>query len=250
MQEYWEAYMKPMDGSPASVSLNVEVSNGSLSEEYGYMGFVKVFLHEPSDDGLMKEEESDDLSFIEDSLEMESLRYRIGKYVGRIVAQGSVNFIYYLKYDFEWQNAVDDAMKKFDSYKYEFGARMDSEWEVYKKLLWPTSKQWQLIQNHRTCEMLKEAGDNLRLKRAIEHKIYFHSAQNRDSYKSYIQNEGFKIQKEIQPTEDMKMMYGLQFYRIDVPYYYEIDELTMSLIDNAAEYGGEYDGWETSVVKV
>lgn len=249
MQEYWEAYMKPMDGAPSSVSLNVEVSNGSLMDEYGYLGFVKVFLRDPKDDGLIKEEESDDLSFIEDSIEMESLRYRIGKYVGRIVTQGSVNFIYYLKYDFEWDHAVNDAMKKFEGYKYEFGARVDTEWEVYRKLLFPTPKQWQIIQNHRTCEMLKEAGDNLRLKRAIEHKTYFHSIEDRDIYKTYIESDGFKIQKEMEPNENITM-FGLQFYRIDVPYYYDIDELTMTLIDTAKEYGGEYDGWETSVVKV
>ncbi len=248
MQEYWEAYMKPMDGAPSSVSFNVDVSNGSFMEDYGYLGFVKVFLHDPKDDGLMKEEESDEISFIEDSIEMESLRYRIGKYVGRIVTQGSVNFIYYLKYDFEWENAVNDAMRKFEGYKYEFGARVDMQWEVYYKLLLPTAKEWQIIQNHRTCNMLEEAGDNLRLKRAIEHKIYFNSPEDREIYKEFIKSDGFKIQKEMEPTDEVTM-YGLQFYRIDTPYYYEIDELTMKIIDNGKIYGGEYDGWETSVVK-
>ncbi|WP_345978536.1 DUF695 domain-containing protein [Sulfurimonas sp. HSL3-2] len=248
MQEYWEAYMKPMEGHPSAVMFNVDVSDGSLNDEYGYVGFVKVFLHAPKDDGLLGEEEQEDISFIEDSIEMESLRYRIGKYVGRIITQGSVNFIYYLKYDFEWDSAVNDAMRKFEDYRYEFGARTDMEWEVYNKLLLPTAKQWQIIQNHRTCNMLQEAGDNLRLGRAIEHKIYFNTPQDREIYKEFIKSDGFTIQKEMEPSDEVSM-YGLQFYRIDVPYYYEIDELTMNLIDNAKSYGGEYDGWETSVVK-
>ena len=176
-----------------------------------------------------------EIAFIEDRLELESLRYKVGKYVGRIITQGSVNFIYYLKYDFEWSYVSADAMKHFPNYRYEFGSRTDVE--------------WQIIYNHLTCKRLQEAGDNLRLKRAIEHKIYFQTAANRELYKELIQKEGFRIQKEIDPTDKISM-YGLQFYRMDAPYYYEIDELTLSIIDSSEQYGGEYDGWETSVVKV
>lgn len=249
MQEHWESYMKPIDGYPATVSFNAETLDSSLDGEFAYAGFVKVFLNHPKDNGLIDLNEEIEIAFIEDRLELESLRYKVGKYVGRIITQGSVNFIYYLKYDFEWSYVSADAMKHFPDYRYEFGSRTDVEWEVYKKLLYPTSKEWQIIYNHLTCKRLQEAGDNLRLKRAIEHKIYFQTAANRELYKELIQKEGFRIQKEIEPTDKISM-YGLQFYRMDAPYYYEIDELTLFIINNSEKYGGEYDGWETSVVKV
>jgi hypothetical protein len=247
MQEYWEAYMKPMEGHPSNISFNVDVSDKTLMDEYGYVGFVKVFLNSPKDDGLLKEEEQEDISFIEDSIEMESLRYRIGKYVGRIITQGSVNFIYYLKYDFEWNSAVGDAMRKFENYRYEFGAREDMEWEVYDKLLLPTAKQWQIIQNHKACDHLKANDDNLQQPRAIEHKVFFdQEGNNQAELITWLEQEGFKVLSEIESDEGVQ---GVSFFRVDIPFYYDIDSLTLELIDMFEGYGASYDGWETSIVK-
>jgi hypothetical protein len=249
MQEYWEAYMKPVEGHPSMVSFNAGVSDSVPDDEYMYVGFVKVRLKSPSAQGLISSEEEDEIGSIEDRLEMESLRYRVGKYIGRIVTQGSVNFIYCLKLDFEWGDVANAAMKHFEAYTYESGSRADREWEVYQKLLFPTSKEWQIIHNHHACDQLRVAGDNLRLKRAIEHRIYFENPDNRSAFARHIETEGFSVQKEIEPTEEAPL-YGLKFYRIDTPYYYDIDALTLAIIDQGERFGGQYDGWETSLVKM
>jgi hypothetical protein len=250
MQEYWEGYMKPIEGHPAMVSFNAGVADNVPDMELLYVGFVKVKLKNPKEDGLVTEDEGDDVGFIEDRLEMESLRYRIGKYIGRIITQGEVNFIYYLKLDFEWPDMVAVAMKHFPEYEYEFGSRMDTEWEVYQKLLFPNVKEWQIIANHHACDRLKEQGDNLRIERAIEHKMYFNSDEKRKEFIHLIEADGFKVQKELEALHDDKTIYGIQFYRIDKPYYYDIDELTMKLIDLGNSCDGQYDGWESSLVKI
>jgi len=185
---------------------------------------------------------------MEDSLEMESLRYRIGTYVGRIVTKSEINFIYYLKYEFEWSDTVNAAMKKFTDYTFEMGSRADFEWEVYQKLLYPTPSQWQIIQNHNSWEALSKAGDSLHIGRAIEHKMYFETEEDRDSFIKAIEEDSFAVQREIEPTEEIAL-YGVQFYRVDVPFYYNIDELTLTLIAKGELYHGQYDGWETSLVK-
>ena len=46
-----------------------------------------------------------------------------------------------------------------------------------------------------------------------------------------------------------KTMYGVQFYRMNKPHYYEIDAITMDIIDISEFLGGMYDGWECSLVK-
>lgn len=249
MQEYWEEYMKPIEGHPAIVSFNAEIADNVPDMEFMYVGFVKVKLNNPTSKGLVSKEEQDDVSFIEDRLEMESLRYRAGKYIGRIITQGEVNFIYYLKLDFEWTDTVNAAMKYFENYSFEHGSRMDMDWEVYTKLLFPTQKEWQIIQNHHSCDALAKAGDNLHASRAIEHKMFFHTEEDREKFIKTIEKEGFKTQKEIAPTEDTPL-HGLQFYRIDTPYYYDIDELTLDLIAKGETCNGQYDGWETSLVKM
>jgi hypothetical protein len=249
MQEVWETYMKPVDGRPASIAFNAEVSESLPDDELGFVGHVNVRLRTPTAEGFVSEAETDELGFIEDRLEMEALRYRIGKYVGRILTGGVAHFIFYLKYDFEWPDVVSAAMGHFPEYTFELGSRMDAEWEVYRKLILPTEREWQMIHNHHTCDRLKAAGDNLRLPRAIEHRTYFKTAEQRDKFVAQIEAEGFNVQATMEPTEETPL-FGLLFYRIDTPYYYEIDALTLSLIEAGELLGGMYDGWETSLVKM
>jgi hypothetical protein len=249
MQEYWESYMKPIERHKAMVSFNAGVSDNVPDMEYMFVGFLKIKLQNPKDDGLVDEEESHDIGFIEDRLEMQSLRYRIGKYVGRIISNAEVNFIFYLKMDFEWSDVITSTMEHFKEYSYEFGSRIDSEWEVYQKLLFPTLKQWQIIANHHACDNLLQQGDTLKQKRAIEHKSYFKNDTNRQKFISLIEKEGFKTTKTAQVPYKDEIMHGVEYYRVDSPYYYDIDELSMYLIDISKSYDGEYDGWESSLVK-
>lgn len=249
MQEVWESYMKPVDGHPAAVAFNAEVHDALPDDRLATMGFVKLSLAQPAEGGLIAEAEADELAAIEDRLEMESLRYRLGKYVGRIVTGGTVTFIYYLQYDFEWPAAVAEAMAAYGHYRFEYGSRPDPEWEVYLKLLYPTGREWQMIRNHHACDRLRAAGDNLRLQRAIEHRVYFDSSEHREGFAARIGSEGFAVQHLVEPTEALPH-YGVAFYRIDAPHYYDIDALTVMLIDLAEHYEGQYDGWETSLVKM
>ncbi len=249
MQEYWESYIKPIEGNKAMVSFNAGVADNVPNPEYIYVGFVRVKLNNPKEDGLVTEDEADDIGFIEDRLEMESLRWRSGKYIGRIISQGEVNFIYYLKLDFEWNNTVSAAMQHFSEYSYEYGSRMDMEWEVYQKLLFPTVREWQIIANHHSCNSLKEQGDTLESERAIEHKAYFEDAASREQFISLIETKGFNKQETMQVPFKGKTMYGVQFYRMNKPHYYEIDTLTMEIIDISESLSGMYDGWECSLVK-
>lgn len=249
MQEYWELYMKQIDGAIASVLVNAGISAELPSEDKFYVGFIKLSMKIPNERGLVSEDEETQLSFIEDKIEMEALRYRIGNYVGKIVSQGEMTFVYYLKHEFEWPDVVAAAMKEFPDYSYTYGSKMDADWEVYYKLLFPTPTEWQIIQNHKVCDHLKSQGDSLHLPRAIEHKAYFETADKRSEFIGVIEAEGFKIKEHLEPDENTPMA-GVSFYRQDKPFYYDIDALTLRLIDLSAEFSGAYDGWETSVVKI
>lgn len=249
MQEYWELYMKTIDGNIASVLVNVGISAELPSEDKFTVGFIKMKMKFSNDKGLISEEEEAQLSFIEDKIEMESLRYRVGSYVGKIVSNGEITFIYYLKHDFDWSNAVQSAMIEFPGYGYEYGSKPDSEWDVYHKLLFPTPIEWQIIQNHKVCDHLKAQGDSLHLPRAIEHKAYFETAEKRDGFITAIETEGFRV-KDLMDANDNTPMIGVSFYRQDKPFYYDIDTLTLHLINLSIQYNGAYDGWETSVVKI
>ena len=244
MQEHWEKYKKPIDNRPATVSFNADFIDECGGYEYMYVGFVKVKLKNPKDDGLISDDEIDTISMIEDRLEFEALKWRVGKYVGLIVTNGEVNFVYYLKLDFEWSNAVSEAMKHFD-YEYEYGSKEDMQGEVYKNLLYPNIYQWQIINNHNACMQLKSQGDSLEEKRAIEHKAYFSDETSKNAFLEEISKDGFK---HLQDISSKAYPYGSSFFRVDKPFFYDIDEITLKLIDTCKHFNGVYDGWECSVI--
>ena len=249
MQEYWELYMKNLEGHPASIQFNAGISMDIEKNRYIFptVAFVKVMLKEPNDKGLLSEDEAPEISFIEDKLEAAMLKFRIGKYVGRVITQGSVTFIYYLQFTYNWQDFLEYALDAFQHYEIESGYQDDSEWNYYQNLLFPSAVEWQIIQNHKVCDALREQGDALHQKRAIEHRIFFSDFDQKDVFLEEVKREGFAYMEDIVHEEGFE---GVKIYRQDKPHYYEIDEVTLYLIDTAAKFGAQYDGWETSLVKI
>ncbi|MDQ7085613.1 MAG: DUF695 domain-containing protein [Sulfurovum sp.] len=249
MQEYWEIYMKNLEGKPASIQFNAGISMEveDLGYTYPIVAYVKAKLKEPKENGLLGENEEPEILFLEDKLEASMIKFRIGKYVGRVISDGYVTFLYYVQYTYNWPDFIEFALNQHASYEVSNGHSQDGEWNYYKKLLYPTAKEWQLIQNHKVCDNLKEQDDNLYLARAIQHTLYFpEGEEQKEALIATLNKQNFKIQSEVKNEEGVK---GFKFYRLDKPFYHDIDALTLSLIDMLEEYGASYDGWETSVVK-
>ena len=248
MQEYWEIYMKNLEGKPASVLFNAGISMEMEAIRYIYpqIAFVKVKLKEPNERGMLSHSEEPEISYLEDKLEASLIKYRIGKYVGRVISDGYVTFLYYLQFTYNWQDFLNFALDEFGSYGISSGFQEDETWSYYQKLLYPTSKEWQIIQNHKVCDQLKANEDSLEIPRAIEHKVFLTKQSNKELLVDALAAEGFGVLEEIENEEGVK---GLSFYRIDKPFYADIDALTLHLIDLVEAHGASYDGWETSVVK-
>ncbi len=249
MQEYWEIYMKNIDGHIASVLFNAGISIEIEDIKYSYpmIAFVKVKLKEPNKRGLLSSGEEAEIFYLEDKLEASLIKFRIGKYVGRVISNGYVTFLYYLQFTYNWDDFLEFALNEHQSYEITSGYKDDNEWNYYKNLLYPTPTEWQIIQNHKVCDALKSKGDDLSTPRAIEHKIFFTSQNSqKDELIQQLKQNGFKIQKEIKNSEEYE---GILFYRKDKPFYTDIDDITLFLIDLSESYNASYDGWETSVVK-
>ncbi len=249
MQEYWELYMKNLEGKPASIQFNAGISMEIDEMEFTYpiVAFVKAKLKEPNEHGLLSENEEPEILFMEDKLEASMIKFRIGKYVGRILSDGHVTFLFYVQFTYNWPDFIAFALNEHTDYEVSHGHQEDPKWNFYRNLLYPTAKEWQLIQNHKVCDALKAKEDNLYLPRAIEHKCFFiENEDQKDVLVGRLESEGFKIQSALENEAGAK---GFSFYRIDKPFYHDIDALTLELIDLLEAYGASYDGWETSVVK-
>jgi hypothetical protein len=127
MQEYWEIYMKNLEGKPASILFNAGISMDITDMElsYPHIAFVKVKLKETNDKGLLSKNEEAEILFLEDKLEASLIKFRIGKYVGRIISDGYVTFLYYLQFTYNWQDFLDFALIEHQSYDMTSGTEED-----------------------------------------------------------------------------------------------------------------------------
>ena len=245
MDEHWEIYMKTIDGAIASVQCNVGiVRDEDAKAMHPSVGFIKVMLKNPKENGLLDDAEQAEISYLEDKIESSFIKFRIGKYVGRIISQGSVTFIFYLQFTYNWEDFLSYALEEFESYEIIHGFQADNEWNYYHRLLYPTIYEWQIIHNHKVCDMLQTNKDDLKIPRMIEHSFYAIKNANSVLLKQELIKDGFTLHEESKNSENK-----IIFYRKDIPFYYDIDELTLDLIKLGEKYGFVYDGWETSVVK-
>lgn len=249
MQEYWEIYMKSLEGKPASIQFNAGISMDleDTKHKYPNVAFVKAKLKEVNDKGLLTKKEEPEILFLEDKLEASLLKFRLGKYVGRIISDGFVTFIYYVPYTYDWNEFIKASINEHKHYEITNGFETDYEWNYYNNLLYPNAKEWQILQNHKVCENLKKAGDKSHIKRMIEHKVYYDTNENKELLQKELINEGFEIKEDITNEDNAK---GFVFTREDKPFYNDIDDITLNLIDISEKYEAQYDGWETSVVKI
>ncbi|ULQ54665.1 ribonuclease E inhibitor RraB [Flavihumibacter fluvii] len=96
--------------------------------------------------------------------------------------------------------------------------------------------------------VLIRAGDKLEAHRKVDHWAYFKTARERDSFQAIVRAIGFTIEQANKIKKD-SMPFQLQFSRVDPVDLDPISKLTTDLKKKAGACHGEYDGWETSVVK-
>ena len=247
MKENWEHYIRNTNGILASIQLNTRIYLDVEEIEFTYPNivFVKLKLKDPTETGLLSQNEEAAILQIENTLEALLIESNSGVYVGRIISAGNFSFLYYLESTHKLQDFLDYAVNEVQGYDISTSHEEDGTWSYYQKLLYPTPKEWQMIENHYVCDKLKEAGSNLELPRIIVHKLQFISEYKKRDLIEELTEEGFQINDDL-TTEDGYS--GFTFERMDTPTYENMDALTLHLIAVLDIYDAKYDGWETSSI--
>jgi hypothetical protein len=130
------------------------------SEDKFYVGFIKLTMKAwRMSEGLISER----MKRRNSRLSKTKSRWRrcatvSARYVGKIASKGEMTFIYYLKHEFEWPDVVKAAMGAFPDYEYSSGSKMDGDWEVYHKLLFPTADRMADYPEPQSVRPSKNAG--------------------------------------------------------------------------------------------
>jgi hypothetical protein len=249
MSDPWDFYFRTVDDRPTSCSVNLGVHDDAPMPSLSYVATVRVRMRNPRPDGLSTAEEANVLWQIEDAL-VATIKSNTpeGIFVGRVTSAGNRDLFFYLPLPESWASTVEAAATAFPCYEMQSDVWQDCAWQTYFGFLVPNAEQRQMIENRKVCEVLERHGDALTEPREIDHWIYFHAPVQRSEFAKRVAEIGFRTRCLPDRTGE-EMAYGLQIFRVDLPSYAAIDDVTLPLFRLAEKYEGEYDGWETVVLK-
>jgi hypothetical protein len=240
MSDEWDFYALRVDDLPATIFVDLGIRREAPIRSHPHMGYVRVSMARPRQDGLSSQDEYGDLIAIEDNAIRQIEKDAAAIFVGRNTSAGNRDFYFYLADPKRFEEAAASAMQRFSSYRYTTGTRDDPEWQSYFKFLYPSGPDYQRILNRRVCDQLEKRGDNPHLARQIDHMIYAPNAAAQNAFVGLILAGGFNvIHASTAPDEDGR--YGVEFSRADRPA--DIDDVVIPLFKSITEMGGEYDGW-------
>ena len=147
------------------------------------------------------------------------------------------------------EHIINEVMQFYPEYRYRFDQKLDSDWSTYFNYMYPSKEIMQTISNRSVIENLQNHGDNLEVARAIDHWIYFKNEVDLHKFVEIILSWDFQINQRNKIEEYDGFPYQLQISKTEFVDQQSIDHCTLQLSQLANQLNGEYDGWETVVIK-
>lgn len=242
MSDNWNTYFTYIDNKPASFMLDLEPWKDDANETLIHLYRLRIHLNDPNADGLTTDKEAAILYGMEDSIH-DSLDSNY-IFVGRITTEGRRDFYYYT--DSDGSKLESLAATFIEDYKYSIGYIEErNPRDFYYESLYPNKSNWHRMTNRHLVDKLRELGDDLEKSRKVSHFIYFGSEQSRHQFKEKVQKDGFHIEDE----GANEHQFSLCISRNDFVQIHSISAVTDYLVSTAQQFHGDYDGWETKVVK-
>lgn len=218
----------------------------SITNAPGSLAKLRLTYKNPRPDGLPTGEEYEPVKKIEDSLG-DFAEQNGDWYVGRVSVGGYRIFYTYTDHDEDDWQEFTDTLSETSEYEIRLSFKEDKEHSEYHKDLYPTDADWQVIQDLKVIDSLKEHGDDGTETRKIDHWIYFPNKQSSTDFIAWAENHGFTEDSEhSNKTDDGE--YCVRLYHTGTVNLSDITNHTIKLQAKAKELGGNYDGWETPVI--
>jgi regulator of RNase E activity RraB len=248
MPDSWDFYFTRVNDKPASIFGNFGLKDEVPRESLPWLLVVTIHMKSPREDGSFTAEEGDVFWKIEDAI-VPAVTERLGaELVGRITTDGRREFYFYSAEQFGFEQAVGQAMVPF-GYEFDTDTREDRGWSFYFDVVYPTAWDLHTMSNRQVLKALTDRGDDLSEPRGIHHWIYFESADDREGFAKAAGKIGFLARELKSDKSGEARPWGIHAYRVDSVRPNDIDAVCYELFTLAEQHHGDYDGWETQVVK-
>lgn len=247
MSDHWEFFPCAMGDHTAFIFVDVGIHD-SIGNAPARVCKVRLKYRHTFPSGLPTEEDFEPAKAIEDRLEAFASAAK-DWYVGRVTVDGHRQFHYFTT---QAKEAWDEEVAKLSSeYGFDLSVQIadDPDHDAYLKDLYPTEDDWRVISDMRVIEGAKERGDAITQARQIDHWIYFDTEPAAQPFIAWAKEEGYTFQPEYSEPDEENERYCVRICHHGTLELHDLTHHTLSLTHKAEELGGEYDGWETPIVR-
>lgn len=248
--ENWDVYMATYEKGPGSTLLNMSLKTVAPIKDFYYILITGVTFPKCNADGLPMPEQFPTLYAISDSVQSILSRNYTFLLAGTFTYQCQRLDYYYLKDTTGTRELLNNLYSnKFKDYNPYINLKEDKSWDSYLTFLYPSEEILEYMGDQKVVLSLQNAGDKLEKPRQVDHWIYFNSESDLRCFLSFVKKNGFKIETNEKVTGSTQIKYKLQISRVDSVSLNAISAITLSLRVEAKKCNGDYDGWETFVIK-
>ena len=248
-EENWDVYMAQYDKGPASIMLNMGMKKIAPVTELPFVLVTGVKFRDCPSDGMPSQNEFTNLYKISDSVKATVDRKVKNNLVGTFTYQCErLDYFYLADTTGLRQQLITLYKDHFSLYTPYINIKADKEWKGYLNFLYPNEEAFEFMQNQKVVSRLQKAGDKLDKERQTDHWFYFSTGADRSCFIYYAVQKRFKIEST-EKTTDLNRPFKLHLSRTDKVDIASISKITLELRRQAKKCKGEYDGWETFVIK-
>lgn len=247
MSDSWEYFPCTMGDHTAFIFVDVGIHD-SIHEAPKTACKVRLKYRHTHPNGLPTNDDFEPARKVEDRLEAFASAAK-DWYVGRITVDGHRYFHYFTTREKSaWQEEVRGLADEC-GFELQLLYEDDPEHAAYLKELYPTQDDWRVIYDMRVIDNANEHGDDKTKTRQIDHWIYFENEPAAQPFVKWVEQEPrFTLQPELAEPDD-EGRYGVRVCHHGTLELSDITHHTLSLMRKASELGGDYDGWETPIVR-
>ncbi|AXG71884.1 hypothetical protein KORDIASMS9_04142 [Kordia sp. SMS9] len=248
--QVWNTYQAKQEQGVSSTNLRMDLIDSAPINGFDFLFYIKIKYRVTEESDFPIGNKLKKLYRIKDAIyaKMQSVADD-SKYVGSFMYDGSRFEYYYVKDAADIENHIDKLFRnKFRGEKYEVFIKSDPAWDLYLNFLYPNDEIKNFMSNRDTVIQLKNAGDDVLAVRKIDHYAGFTSVNEMNLFEEAIKKLAYKISYK-KPVKNDKYSHEIKFSRDNSVTLENTMKFTTELIKLAEEFNGNYDGWETFVVK-
>lgn len=250
-EDSFGTYLTVREEAPMMVTFNDSAAEAAPDPKRSQVLRIVLPLQAPNEVGWPEADELNAMDAIEQAMDVVVVEALDARFVGRTAGLGQRELIYYFAPG-KWVASIHRRLAALaPGYQLAVSQEPDPNWEVFGRVLFPSHLDLKMMGAEEVLDSLAQHGDEGESERDIRYWIYFptESARAEAAKKCVMLGYTEFDENDVDPAEDDSgLPFGLSVRRDSPANFWTLRDAISELLEVAQELGGDYDGFESSVV--